>query len=93
MLIQMRARDLAFAFCLVVISLVTVSLRAQSAAPLYLDPHQPIAVRVESLLSQMTLKEKVGQLNIPVSRQNSIGLCFHSLPASTSRAIQAALNS
>ena len=28
-----------------------------------------------------------------VSRQNSIGLCFHSLPASTSRAIQAALNS
>ena len=28
----------------------------------------------------------------PVSRQNSIGLCFHSLPASTSRAIQAALN-
>jgi circadian clock protein KaiC len=27
-----------------------------------------------------------------VSRQNSIGLCFHSLPASTSRAIQAALN-
>ena len=29
----------------------------------------------------------------PVSRQNSIGLCFHSLPASTSRAIQAALNS
>jgi len=27
-----------------------------------------------------------------VSRQNSIGLCFHSLPASTSRAIRAALN-
>jgi putative transposase len=29
---------------------------------------------------------------VVVSRQNSIGLCFHSLPASTSRAIQAALN-
>ena len=27
-----------------------------------------------------------------VSRQNSIGLCFDSLPAGTSRAIQAALN-
>ena len=27
-----------------------------------------------------------------VPRQNSIGLCFHSIPASTIRAIQAALN-
>jgi DHA2 family multidrug resistance protein len=34
----------------------------------------------------------MGILVLAVSRQNSIGLCFHSLPASTSRAIQAALN-
>jgi beta-glucosidase len=54
------------AFILVILSSEVRSLQAQSGAPLYLDPHQPIAVRVEGLLSRMTLKEKVGQLNIPV---------------------------
>jgi beta-glucosidase len=33
--------------------------------PPYLDPSQPIEVRVEDLLSRMTLKEKVGQMNMP----------------------------
>ncbi|MGI8745318.1 MAG: glycoside hydrolase family 3 C-terminal domain-containing protein [Bryobacteraceae bacterium] len=33
--------------------------------PLYLDARQPIERRVEDLLARMTLKEKVGQMNMP----------------------------
>jgi beta-glucosidase len=36
-----------------------------SDRPIYLDASQPISKRVEDLLNKMTLKEKVGQLNIP----------------------------
>jgi beta-glucosidase len=31
----------------------------------YLDPKQPVSVRVEDLLSRMTLEEKIGQMNMP----------------------------
>ena len=34
-------------------------------APIYLDRNQPVSVRVDDLMSRMTLKEKVGQLNLP----------------------------
>ncbi|HZT70332.1 MAG TPA: hypothetical protein VFC10_11380, partial [Terriglobia bacterium] len=45
----------------------TVRLAAQTATgvPVYLDPKEPIEVRVRDLMSRMTLKEKVGQLNLP----------------------------
>ncbi len=33
--------------------------------PLYLDPAQPVEKRIEDLLGRMTLKEKVGQMNMP----------------------------
>jgi beta-glucosidase len=35
---------------------------AQGQGPLYKDPRQPVAARVEDLLSRMTLAEKVGQM-------------------------------
>ena len=35
------------------------------AKPLYLDSGQSIEKRVEDLLGRMTLKEKVGQMNMP----------------------------
>lgn len=38
--------------------------RAETVKPVYLDPDQPIKLRVEDLLSRMTLKEKVGQMNM-----------------------------
>lgn len=40
--------------------------QAPSTTPMYRDPQQPLQSRVEDLLGRMTLKEKVGQLNIPV---------------------------
>jgi beta-glucosidase len=41
------------------------NVRTQSSAPIYLDSRQPIERRVDDLMSRMTLKEKVGQLNLP----------------------------
>ena len=44
-----------------------------SEQPLYLDKSQPIDRRVEDLLSRMTLKEKVGQLNLPCVYIDELG--------------------
>jgi len=41
--------------------------------PLYLDPSQPIDRRVDDLISRMTLKEKVGQLNLPCVYVDQLG--------------------
>ncbi len=58
------------------------ALRAQARAqtPLYLDPKRPIGERVDDLLSRMTLKEKVGQLNLPCVYVNELG---KDIPAKT----------
>ncbi|NQT27519.1 glycoside hydrolase family 3 C-terminal domain-containing protein [candidate division KSB1 bacterium] len=40
---------------------------------IYKDPTQPIDVRVEDLLSRMTLKEKIGQLNMPCVYVGGLG--------------------
>jgi beta-glucosidase len=51
-------------------------LDAQSPAagvPVYLDPKQPIERRVDDLMSRMTLKEKVGQLNLPCVYVDELG--------------------
>ena len=49
--------------------------RAQSRGktPTYLNPHEPVERRVDDLLSRMTLKEKVGQLNLPCVYVDSLG--------------------
>ena len=51
------------------------ALLAQTRAdlPVYLDPKQPVQKRVDDLLSRMTLKEKVGQLNLPCVYVNELG--------------------
>ncbi|BFU45379.1 glycoside hydrolase family 3 protein [Krasilnikovia sp. MM14-A1004] len=44
-------------------SVVTLAPRAASAAdPVYKDPSQPVAARVEDLLQRMTLDDKIGQM-------------------------------
>ena len=43
--------------------IATSPLPAQT--PAYLDPKQPLEKRVEDLLGRMTLKEKIGQMNMP----------------------------
>src|SRR6266699_3511386 len=49
------------------------SLHTQSSVPIYLDPQQPIELRVNDLMSHMTLKEKIGQLNLPCVYVDDLG--------------------
>jgi beta-glucosidase len=48
---------------------------AQSSlsTPVYLDAKQPIDARVDDLMRRMTLKEKVGQLNLPCAYVDELG--------------------
>ena len=48
---------------------------AQTAAesPRYLDPKQPIETRIDDLIGRMTLKEKIGQLNLPCVYVGELG--------------------
>jgi beta-glucosidase len=48
---------------------------AQDAGPtpIYLDPKRPIEERIDDLMSRMTLKEKVGQLNLPCVYVEQLG--------------------
>ncbi len=41
--------------------------------PVYLNPKMPIDVRVDDLLSRMTIEEKIGQMNIPCAYKKRIG--------------------
>ena len=41
--------------------------------PVYLDPKRPIEQRIDDLMSRMTLKEKVGQLNLPCVYVDELG--------------------
>lgn len=47
--------------------------QAGADSPAYLDPKQPIQVRIDDLMSRMTLKEKVGQLNLPCVYVEELG--------------------
>ncbi|HXH49100.1 MAG TPA: glycoside hydrolase family 3 N-terminal domain-containing protein, partial [Terriglobia bacterium] len=47
--------------------------QTSSGVPVYLDPKQPIERRVDDLMSRMTLKEKVGQLNLPCVYVDELG--------------------
>ena len=48
--------------------------QSANASPLYLDPSQPIDARVDDLLKRMTLKEKIGQLNLPCAYVDALGI-------------------
>lgn len=50
-----------------------VAALGNDAAAKYLDPKQPVHIRVEDLLSRMTLEEKIGQMNMPCVYLRSMG--------------------
>ena len=54
-------------------SVSVILAQAGSQTPLYLDPKRPVEERVDDLMSRMTLKEKVGQLNLPCVYVNELG--------------------
>src|ERR1017187_1511432 len=61
-------------------SVSVILAQAGSQTPLYLDARRTIEERVDDLMSQMTLKEKVGQLNLPCVYVNQLG---RDIPAKT----------
>ena len=69
-----------------------LNISAFAQQPIYKDPSKPIEERVQDLISRMTLKEKVGQLNIPCCYQTELGYGLHSnapsLWSSTTREIR-----
>jgi beta-glucosidase len=52
---------------------IVLYLPAADQTPVYLDSTQSIERRVEDLLSRMTLKEKVGQMNMPCVYEDALG--------------------
>ncbi len=70
-----QKRFLALGAATLAALIYSVPLQAQPGndTPPYLDPKQPIEVRVDDLMSRMTLKEKVGQLNLPCVYVNELG--------------------
>src|ERR1039458_6090103 len=63
--------SLVVAVCATLASISVVLGQAGGPTPIYLDPKQPIEARVDDLLSRMTVKEKVGQLNMPYLRRQT----------------------
>ena len=53
------------------ISVVLAPARGQT--PIYMNPKRPIEERIDDLMSRMTLKEKVGQLNLPCVYVDALG--------------------
>ena len=66
-------RVLLLAIALLVPSYLWLEAQTPAAVPVYLDPKQPIDVRVDDLMSRMTLEEKVGQLNLPCVYVDQLG--------------------
>jgi beta-glucosidase len=57
-----------------VLAFISVILwQAGGQAPIYLDPKRPVEKRIDDLMSRMTLKEKVGQLNLPCVYVRELG--------------------
>ena len=53
--------------------------------PAYLDSKRPVEERVDDLMSRMTLKEKVGQLNLPCVYVGELGTDIHTKQAACRR--------
>ncbi|MGO8720847.1 MAG: glycoside hydrolase family 3 C-terminal domain-containing protein [Acidobacteriaceae bacterium] len=51
----------------------TMAAQPSASTPIYLDAKQPIRARVDDLMRRMTLKEKVGQLNLPCVYVDALG--------------------
>ena len=54
-------------------SVAAVLAQAGGETPVYLDAKRPVAERVDDLMRRMTLKEKIGQLNLPCVYVNQLG--------------------
>lgn len=68
----MRQRN-SYIFILVFLPGIFMAHSIFAQLPVYKDPSFPVEQRIDDLLSRMTLKEKVGQMNIPCVYKKRIG--------------------
>ncbi len=54
-------------------SVAMILAQAGGEAPIYLDSKRPVEERLDDLMSRMTLKEKIGQLNLPAVFVDQLG--------------------
>jgi len=64
---------LFFQFTILTILVSSCDIAHKATGPAYLDPLQPIDKRVDDLMSRMSLKEKVGQINWPCVYMDGFG--------------------
>ncbi len=64
---------LALAGGTILASISMLLAQASGPTPAYLDPKRPVEERVDDLISRMTLKEKIGQLNLPCVYVEALG--------------------
>jgi beta-glucosidase len=55
----------------------------QTQKPIYLDPRRPVEARVDDLMRRMTMKEKIGQLNLPCAYVDDLGKTVEEKAAAT----------
>jgi beta-glucosidase len=67
-------------YCLALALSLTAAGQTRQELPVYLNVKEPISRRVDDLLRRMTLKEKVGQLNLPCVYVHDLG---RDIPAKT----------
>ncbi len=65
--------SLAIAVGATLASISIILAQAGDSAPIYLDSMHPVEERVADLMSRMTLKEKIGQLNLPCVYVDDLG--------------------
>ena len=73
MKIAKNATRLGLAGSLTCIAVVGLIGQSNGGKPVYLDSAAPVERRVEDLLGRMTLKEKLGQLNMPCVYVDELG--------------------
>ena len=73
MIAKKRFWCLAAAASTVITSVSMIIAQTGEPTPAYLDPKRPVAERVDDLIGRMTLREKVGQLNLPCVYVDDLG--------------------
>ncbi len=68
-----RCKTLALLLLIALPGWMKVVAQSNPSIPLYLDAKEPIEARVDDLMRRMTLKEKVGQLNLPCAYVDELG--------------------
>ncbi|MGI8959085.1 MAG: glycoside hydrolase family 3 C-terminal domain-containing protein [Bryobacteraceae bacterium] len=68
-----QLRPAAALLCLLLVIGLSSAAQMEPASPVYLDSSQPLEKRIDDLMSRMTLKEKVGQLNMPCVYVDQLG--------------------